>query len=91
MAGPLGVLSVSLVAATTEVGDIDGGPLGVLAACPAAVTTVEVEDVDGGPPRGCCRYFCQRPPLKLGTSTAGPLTSMAICSKFCKKDVGSNK
>jgi hypothetical protein len=28
MAGPLGVLSVGLAAATTEVGDIDGEPLG---------------------------------------------------------------
>jgi hypothetical protein len=49
MAGPLGVLSVGLVAATTGVGDVDGAPLGVLAAGPIAATT-EVEDVDGGPP-----------------------------------------
>jgi hypothetical protein len=36
------------VEATTEVEDVNGGPLGVLAAGPTATTT-EVEDVDGGP------------------------------------------
>jgi hypothetical protein len=32
----------------SEVGDVNGGPLGVLAACPTATAT-EVEDVDSGP------------------------------------------
>jgi hypothetical protein len=49
MAGRLGVLSVFLAVATTEVEeDVEGGPLGVLSVYPAAATT-EVEDVDGGP------------------------------------------
>jgi hypothetical protein len=38
-----------------------------------AATTIDVEDVDGGPPGRCCRYFRQRPPLKLKTSMAAPL------------------
>jgi hypothetical protein len=38
-----------LAAATTKVGDIDGGPLGVLSGFPSAATT-EAGDVDGGPP-----------------------------------------
>jgi hypothetical protein len=62
----------------------------VLAAGPTVVTT-EVEDIDSGPPGGCWQQVQQRPPLKLKTSMAGPLASMAICSEFCKKDVGSNK
>jgi hypothetical protein len=46
------LLSIGLVAATTEVGDVDGwAPWGVLAAGLAAATT-EVEDVDDGPPGG---------------------------------------
>jgi hypothetical protein len=50
MAGPLGVLAAGLTAATTRVGDVDGGPLGgVLAAGPAATTT-RVGDFDGEPP-----------------------------------------
>jgi hypothetical protein len=52
MEGPLGgagCRSDSVV--TTEVGDVDGGPLGVLTTGPAAATT-EVEDVDGGPLEG---------------------------------------
>jgi hypothetical protein len=53
MVSPLGgALPVSLAAATTEVGDVDGGPpVGALAACPAAATT-KVGDIDGGAPRG---------------------------------------
>jgi hypothetical protein len=67
MAGPCGVLSISPAATTTEGGDVDGWPPGVLP------------------------YLWKWPPPKLGMSTAGPLTSMVICSEFCKKDVGSNK
>jgi hypothetical protein len=37
--------------ATTGVGDIDGGPLGVLPAGPAATTT-DIGDVDGRSPGG---------------------------------------
>jgi hypothetical protein len=48
------VLAVGPTVATTEVEDVDGRPLGVVAACPTAATT-NVEDVDGGPPRGCWR------------------------------------
>jgi hypothetical protein len=47
------------------------GPLGVLAASPAAATT-EVEDIDGGPP-GVLAQVRRRPPPKLETSMAGPL------------------
>jgi hypothetical protein len=45
------MLSAGLIAVTTKVEDVDGGPPeGVLSACPVAATT-EVGDVDGGPPR----------------------------------------
>jgi hypothetical protein len=47
----LGVLAAVPAVATTEVEDVDNGPLGVLAVGPAAATT-GVEDVDGGPPGG---------------------------------------
>jgi hypothetical protein len=47
------------------------GPLGVLAAGPAAATT-EVEDVNGGPPGGCRRQIRQWSPTKLKTSMAAP-------------------
>jgi hypothetical protein len=46
------VLAAGPAAATTEVGDVDGGPSGVLAVGPATATT-EVEDVDDGPTEGC--------------------------------------
>jgi hypothetical protein len=73
MVGPQGVLAVGPAAATTEVGDVDGGPTGgLLAACPVAAIT-EIGDVYGGPPRGCWRHVRQRPPLKLETSMAGHL------------------
>jgi hypothetical protein len=45
-----------LAAEGSKVGDVDGGPLGVLAAGPAAATT-EVRDINGGPPRGCWQYL----------------------------------
>jgi hypothetical protein len=45
------VLSGFPAAATSEVEDVDGAPLGELSEFSAAATT-EVEDVDGGPPRG---------------------------------------
>jgi hypothetical protein len=48
------------------------GPLGVLAACPAAATT-EVGDVDGGPLGGAGGKVRQRSPPKLKTSMVGPL------------------
>jgi hypothetical protein len=50
MTGPLGVLSVILVAATTDVKDIDGGPPGSAVSRMAVATTEYVEDIDGGPP-----------------------------------------
>jgi hypothetical protein len=48
------------------------GPLGLLAAGPAAATT-DVEDIDGGAPGYCCRDFRQRSPPMLKTSTTSPL------------------
>jgi hypothetical protein len=54
MADPLGVLSVSLVVATTEVEeDVDGRPPGGAGRSPVAATTEVEEDVDGGPPGEC--------------------------------------
>jgi hypothetical protein len=48
--GPLGVLPVSLTAATTIVEeDVDGGPLGVLPVSPAVATTIVEENIDGRP------------------------------------------
>jgi hypothetical protein len=76
MAGPLGVLSVFLAAATIEVEDIDGGPPEVLSVFLAATTT-KVEDVDGKSPRRCWRQVRQRPPPKLKTSMVGPLGVLA--------------
>jgi hypothetical protein len=51
-AGLKGLLKAGLATATTEVEDVDGGPLGVLMVSPTVATT-DVEDVDGGPPGGC--------------------------------------
>jgi hypothetical protein len=45
------VLAAGPPAATTEVEDADGGPLGVLAAGPP-VATIEVRNIDGGPSGG---------------------------------------
>jgi hypothetical protein len=68
----MGVLSGFPAVATTEAGDVDGGPLGeVLSVGPTAATT-EAGDVDGGPPVGCYRDFWQRPPPMLKTSMVGP-------------------
>jgi hypothetical protein len=44
-------LSASPAAATIGVGDVDGGPPGVLPAGPTAAT-IGVGDVNGGPPGG---------------------------------------
>jgi hypothetical protein len=49
MTGPLGVLPADLAAATTEVGDVDGGPLGGVLLAGLTAATTEVGDVDGGP------------------------------------------
>jgi hypothetical protein len=57
--------------------NIDGGPLGVLAAGLAAATT-KVEDVDGEPPGGCWRQVRQRPPPKLKTLMEGPYRVLAV-------------
>jgi hypothetical protein len=62
------------------------GPLGVLAAGPAAATT-EAGDVDGGPPRGCSQDFQQRPPPKLETSTVGPLGVLAVGLAVATTDI----
>jgi hypothetical protein len=52
MVGPLGVLLVFPIAATTVVEeDVDGGPPGGADRSPVAATTGD-EDVDGRPPRG---------------------------------------
>jgi hypothetical protein len=91
MADPWGVLVAGPAAATTEAGDVDGGPPGVLAVGPIAATT-EAGDVDGGPPGVCWWQVRQWPPPKLETSMAGPCPpDLMICSEFYKKDVGSNK
>jgi hypothetical protein len=53
------------------------GPLGVLPAGPAAVTTEVEEDIDGSPPwkggaaGGCCRWVRQRPPPKFEEDVDG--------------------
>jgi hypothetical protein len=79
MVTPLGALPAGLAVATTEVKEnIDCRPLGALSAGPVASTTDVEEDVDGGPPRRCCRWVWQRPPLRLKkTSMAGPLGGAA--------------
>jgi hypothetical protein len=46
------VLVVGLAAATTEVGDVDGGPLGGVLAVGLATATTGVGDINGGPPGG---------------------------------------
>jgi hypothetical protein len=51
MAGSLGVLAVGPTAATSKVGDIDGGHPGGLPVGPGAPTS-EVGDIDGGPQGG---------------------------------------
>jgi hypothetical protein len=45
------VLAAGPAAATTEVEDVDDGPLGGADGMSTATTT-DVEDVDGGPPGG---------------------------------------
>jgi hypothetical protein len=57
---------------SSEVGDVDGGPLGVVAAGLAAATT-EVEDIDDGSPVGCWWQIRHQPHLKLKTSMTDPL------------------
>jgi hypothetical protein len=54
MAGPLGVLLIFSATATTEVEDVDGGPLGGAGRSPAATTTEDEKDADGGPPSIYC-------------------------------------
>jgi hypothetical protein len=66
------VLPVGLGASTTEVEDVNGGLLGVLAVSLTAATT-EVEDVDGRPPGGCCRLVWEHSPPKLKKSMVDPL------------------
>jgi hypothetical protein len=92
---PYRVLAAGPAAATTEVGDINGEPLGVLSVGPGA-STIEVEDVDGGPlgvlPTCLAAATTevedvdgglpgQQPPPKLETSMACPLWgAVGICS-----------
>jgi hypothetical protein len=53
LAGPLGVLPVGPVVATTKVEeDVNGRPLGVLSAGPVAATTEVEEDIHDSPPGG---------------------------------------
>jgi hypothetical protein len=63
------------------------GPLGVLAAGPAAATT-EAGDVNGVPPGGCCQDFRQRPPPMLKMSTAGPLWLLAVGPTMATTEAG---
>jgi hypothetical protein len=80
------LLSGFPAAATTDVEDVDDGPLGVLAAGPAAATT-DVEYIDGGPPGGFYRDFRQRPPPMLKTSMVGPLGVLAAGSAAATTNV----
>jgi hypothetical protein len=80
MAGPVGALSVGLVASTTEVEkDINGGtPGGVLSTGPTASTTNVEDDVDGGPPGVHCQWVRQCPPSRLKkTLMTSPLVGAA--------------
>jgi hypothetical protein len=74
-----GVLAVCPAVATTEVEDVDAGPVGVLAAC-LTVATIEVEDVTAAPPGECWRHVRQGPPPKLKTSMTGPWGVLAVGS-----------
>jgi hypothetical protein len=81
------VLPAGPTAATTGVGDVDGGPpegaAGRFGRATTGVTT-GVGDVDGGPRGGCYWQVWQRPPPELETSMVGPLGSMAeFCIKSC--------
>jgi hypothetical protein len=62
MAGPLGVLSVLPVVATTEVEDVNGGPPGGAGQSSVAATTEDEEDVDGGPLTSMviCSELCKK-------------------------------
>jgi hypothetical protein len=80
--GLLGVL-----VATTEAGDVDGGPPGEVPSADPTAATNETGDVDGGPPVGCYRDFRQRPPMMLKTSTAGPLGVLAAGPTAATTDV----
>jgi hypothetical protein len=84
---PWGVLSIVQYQPQDDVdGAPPGGAIGRL-----TIATTKDGDTDGGPPWGVLAECRQQPPLKMKTSKAAPLTSMVICSEFCKKDVGSNK
>jgi hypothetical protein len=66
MVGPMGVLPVSLVPTTTEVGDVDGGP-------PGGAFGI----FGSGHHRSWRRRWWQRPPLKLEMSMAAHLGGAA--------------
>jgi hypothetical protein len=83
------VLSGFPTAATTEVGDIDGAPLGVLSGFLTSATT-DAEDVNDGPLGGCCQDFWQRSPPKMETSMAkalGVLSGFLTAATMDVKDV----
>jgi hypothetical protein len=65
MVGSLGVLAAGPTAATTEVGDVDGGPPWGVLAVGLVVATTRVGDVDGGPPGGCWWWVRHRPPSEM--------------------------
>jgi hypothetical protein len=72
LAGPLGVLSAGPATATTEVGDIDGSPVG--GAVGRSGNGHHHSWRRRWRPRGgCCRQVRQRPPSELETSMVGPL------------------
>jgi hypothetical protein len=73
--GPLVGVARKILAAGTKFRQTSmASHLGVRPECPVAATTKAEEDDDSGPPRGCCQYLWQQPPLKLRkTSMAGPL------------------
>jgi hypothetical protein len=54
---PWGVLSGFSVAATTEAGDVDGGPPGEVLSAGLATTTTEAGDIDGRPLGVAVRIF----------------------------------
>jgi hypothetical protein len=90
MVGPLGVLAVVRQQPPPKMKTLMVAPLGDAGGSSVEATTEDEGGVDGRPPGGAVASSAVATTEDEDVDGA-PLTSMAICSEFCKKVVGSNK
>jgi hypothetical protein len=83
--GPPGVLAVVRQQPPPKMKTSMVGPLGGAGGSLAAATTEDEAGVDGRPPRGDVASSAVATTEDEDVD-GGPLTSMAICSEFCKKN-----